>query len=332
MLSLKAFLLILINLCLLCVAIFSLEDWRRYLRVKATPPTDAGRLATRRRLSRQRNRLWLLVTVAWLVVFGLGSLLSGLPANANNWGDWAAGTFAPVAFLWLVLGYIQQGEELRDNVRALHMQEEALRLQVDELTKASRAQVDLVIATTQQTEAAIAAQRPWLGVKIDLEGDFDCTKDPATLRLVYGIFNGGHSPAHNVTIWCGFAPGSFDTRLSTLLDQSFQDARKSADMMKNENVGDVVFPGSTIGNPLTISISRAALTAAANEDGRVPFLQLAVCVRYRFARRGEGRTEKAFMIYSTGIYPSMNGIPVNGSRVPRSEMRIEQIPLLVKLE
>lgn len=31
----------------------------------------------------------------------------------NEWGDFFAGFFAPLAFLWLIFGYYQQGQELR---------------------------------------------------------------------------------------------------------------------------------------------------------------------------------------------------------------------------
>lgn len=37
----------------------------------------------------------------------------------NELGDFLAGVFGPVAFLWLVLGYIQQGKELRLQAREL---------------------------------------------------------------------------------------------------------------------------------------------------------------------------------------------------------------------
>jgi hypothetical protein len=33
----------------------------------------------------------------------------------NQWGDFFAGAMAPLALLWLVLGYFQQSEELRQN-------------------------------------------------------------------------------------------------------------------------------------------------------------------------------------------------------------------------
>jgi len=37
----------------------------------------------------------------------------------NAFADFLAGTFAPLAFLWLVLGFLQQGEELRNSGEAL---------------------------------------------------------------------------------------------------------------------------------------------------------------------------------------------------------------------
>lgn len=45
----------------------------------------------------------------------------------NNLGDFLAGVFSPMAFAWLVLGFIQQGIELRQNSAALILQAEELR-------------------------------------------------------------------------------------------------------------------------------------------------------------------------------------------------------------
>ncbi|MDR2330320.1 MAG: hypothetical protein LBE58_12015 [Comamonas sp.] len=52
------------------------------------------------------------------------------PIRINELGDFLAGVFAPLAFLWLVIGYFQQGEELRLNT-------ENLALQVEELKQAT---------------------------------------------------------------------------------------------------------------------------------------------------------------------------------------------------
>jgi hypothetical protein len=41
----------------------------------------------------------------------------------NEWGDLFSGFAAPLALIWLIIGYIQQGEELRLNTPALEAQE-----------------------------------------------------------------------------------------------------------------------------------------------------------------------------------------------------------------
>ena len=52
----------------------------------------------------------------------------------NNFGDFLGGVVAPLAFLWLVVGYFQQGEELRQNTAALHLQAEELKGQKEALS------------------------------------------------------------------------------------------------------------------------------------------------------------------------------------------------------
>ena len=49
----------------------------------------------------------------------------------NEWGDFLAGFAAPLAFVWLVAGYLQQGRELQLNTAALKEQQAELRLQVE---------------------------------------------------------------------------------------------------------------------------------------------------------------------------------------------------------
>lgn len=62
------------------------------------------------------------ITIIWLGV-GLAYLSYNLGAfkelPPNGWGDTLAGFFAPLAFLWLVAGYIQQGHELKQNTEEL---------------------------------------------------------------------------------------------------------------------------------------------------------------------------------------------------------------------
>lgn len=94
------------------------------------------------------NRLWIwgaIVTGAWLLVLGAYGLTnqSAVAALApNEVGDMLAGAFAPLAFFWLVLGFIQQGQELRNSGRALWLQGEELKNAVEQ-------QRELVAATRE---------------------------------------------------------------------------------------------------------------------------------------------------------------------------------------
>jgi hypothetical protein len=49
-------------------------------------------------------------------------------------GNYLAGWSSPLAFFWLVLGFIQQGAELRQNSEALLLQAKELQLSVEQLT------------------------------------------------------------------------------------------------------------------------------------------------------------------------------------------------------
>jgi hypothetical protein len=71
----------------------------------------------------------------WTLAFGVVVFLKVEEAKRmalNEWGDFLGGLSAPIALLWLVIGYFQQGEELQLNTAALRAQQEELRRQVEE--------------------------------------------------------------------------------------------------------------------------------------------------------------------------------------------------------
>ena len=68
-----------------------------------------------------------------------------LPATLNELGDFLAGIFAPIAFFWLILGYIQQGKQLDQNTKALEQQEKALQLQIDEMKEGVKQQKEIAL-------------------------------------------------------------------------------------------------------------------------------------------------------------------------------------------
>ena len=109
-------------------------------------------------MSDRRFRFGVLVSVLWLLVMLWTALRRPDLAAAmepNEWGDFFAGLFAPLAFLWLVLGYLQQGEELKLSTKALLLQAEELRNSVEQ-------QRELVEVTRQQVEADREALRDQL--------------------------------------------------------------------------------------------------------------------------------------------------------------------------
>jgi hypothetical protein len=96
------------------------------------------------RLGAIASVVWVLVGVAFLWLSGNW----GQQLKPNEWGDVFAGLAAPMAFFWLVLGFLQQGHELKLSTRALL-------LQVDELKNTVEHQRQLVEVTRQQVAASI---------------------------------------------------------------------------------------------------------------------------------------------------------------------------------
>jgi len=77
----------------------------------------------------------MILTFIW--VFGVAAFVYILPANLidlelNELGDFLSGITAPIAFLWLILGFYQQREELSLNTEALRLQQDELKNQVEE--------------------------------------------------------------------------------------------------------------------------------------------------------------------------------------------------------
>lgn len=100
----------------------------------------------------------------WLLI---GNKLAGLGGlELNEIGDFLAGVFGPIAILWLVLGYFQQGLELRQNTAALELQVKELRLSVEsqkELVAVTKSQFDHEVQTAQVIEQrAMDAIKPRL--------------------------------------------------------------------------------------------------------------------------------------------------------------------------
>lgn len=90
-------------------------------------------------------RVWLGLglTFTWLSLGALFLIMSGdgpsLLHDAGALGSFLEGAFAPLAFLWLVIGYFLQQRELSQNTEALRLQFQEVRRQVEQATIQSRA-------------------------------------------------------------------------------------------------------------------------------------------------------------------------------------------------
>ncbi|WP_456407748.1 hypothetical protein [Thiolapillus sp.] len=88
------------------------------------------------------------ITIAYfifVVVFRWSSLHDLKTMKLNEFGDFFAGVFGPLMLFWLILGYIQQQKELRQNTKALEMQADELRKSVEqhkELVEVTRLQAE----------------------------------------------------------------------------------------------------------------------------------------------------------------------------------------------
>lgn len=113
---------------------------------------------------------------------------------ANEIGDALAGAFGPVAFLWLILGYIQQQSELRLNTDSLQLQVKELRESVKQqevLAEANQKMIHLELkksfANSQPIFNLIEKNTPLLQSDDQLVLKFRNHGHPITyLRVTFG--------------------------------------------------------------------------------------------------------------------------------------------------
>lgn len=106
------------------------------------------------------------LTAVWWLVGERLLCLKTMPLNEV--GDFLAGAFGPLAILWLVLGFFQQGMELRQGTKALLLQAQELRESVMQQAHLVEAQHQILLNHEQSLE-------PFLSIEyeheIQIEGD-----------------------------------------------------------------------------------------------------------------------------------------------------------------
>lgn len=100
--------------------------------------------------------------LAFLAYYGCTRWPKILDMSPNEHGDLLAGAFSPLAFAWLVLGFIQQGIELRQNSAALILQAQELRAAAEHagaMVEVQKKEFDLRIQELEEARAKAEASR-----------------------------------------------------------------------------------------------------------------------------------------------------------------------------
>mgnify|MGYP003365813127 CR=1 FL=1 len=145
--------------------------------------------------------LGIVITLAYFC--GLAFMIHGkeldIVKSWNELGDFLSGAFSPVAFLWLVLGYIQQQKELQQNTKALELQAEELRNSVEQyrnMVEVAREQLEsdreLIIQDHARKEREV---RP----EVSIDNISWLMKASSVYSYEIPIFSHGHE-ARNVVI------------------------------------------------------------------------------------------------------------------------------------
>jgi hypothetical protein len=133
----------------------------------------------------------------------------------NEWGDFLAGAFGPLAIFWLVLGFFQQGHELRHSVKALELQADELKNSVEQhkaMVRITEKQLNLDIEVRDK-EKVVAAERDLPFFQLSEIHSTDLPTISIIKTKVYKMTNFG-SHATNVSLSLGRSgsnidPGSF---------------------------------------------------------------------------------------------------------------------------
>jgi hypothetical protein len=132
----------------------------------SSPPLESE-LSEESVMNKKLTWIGIAITAAYLVAaallgWGEWDKFSGM--DPNEVGDFLAGVVGPLALLWLILGYFQQGEELRLSTEALRQQAEELKQSVEHqgsLVEVARKQVEVQIETfKREQQRARDAFRP----------------------------------------------------------------------------------------------------------------------------------------------------------------------------
>lgn len=117
-----------------------------------------------------KEHLGILITLVVTVIYLIGVLVVTDLSDyhhlkLNEKGDLLAGIFSPLAFLWLVYGYLQQGQELKQNTLALSLQAQELQNSVEQQKVLANAALEQLNILRIEFNNNIVKSRPILKIK-----------------------------------------------------------------------------------------------------------------------------------------------------------------------
>ncbi|MGF6127899.1 hypothetical protein QF019_003110 [Pseudomonas frederiksbergensis] len=130
------------------------------------------------------------LVVITVVVWDRASTLLSMPLN--EFGDFVAGIFGPVAFLWLVLGYLQQGDELRLSTKALEDQAGELKRSVEHQSTIAAAALKQIEAQQQTLQLQIEDREKTLLASFNIELDFKLVSEQEKVVFNARLTNNGN--------------------------------------------------------------------------------------------------------------------------------------------
>ncbi len=133
-----------------------------------------------------------LVGIAALTGDRIGTL-GDMPLNEV--GDFLAGAFGPVAFLWLVLGFLQQGDELRMSTQALEDQAQELKNSVEHQSTLATAALEQMNVQQVMLQMQIDEQEKSFKAVFSIQSGYPSFSN-GTTRNTMVILNRGADAAH----------------------------------------------------------------------------------------------------------------------------------------
>lgn len=180
--------------------------------------------------------IYLLCILGYTIVFSILNWGKLTPLTSNELGDFLSGSFAPLAFFILIMGYIQQGEELQQNTAALQLQADELRNSVEQQKLLLETAKEELTITKDQNQAQyqkeITQAQPFLHLKTNAikskpanVSGFNLSDDKYSNMSVMIRFNNTRALARELTVKVKWGDKVFNKVHHEFLDSNLEGKR-----------------------------------------------------------------------------------------------------------